>query len=133
MRRMLLALVCLVSACINYGVRPSRLSVANGPFGAEVAVRVRAEDVDRVGELYAVAAAGVTLRARTLVRIAWSRVVAIDVEKFGARYDVTPGETVTDAKRSRLSLVSRFPQGLNGPLLSQVLARLGQSALEEIK
>ena len=122
----------LVALGCQWGTRPDRLAPAQGPEGAQVAVRVIGEARDRVGELYAVDSAGVLLLAGQLVRVPWPSVRALDVQGLDTRYDVAPGERPDAAKRGRLALVSRFPQGLAGELLTRTLAALGQPALEEL-
>lgn len=126
------ALLLALAAC-NWGRRPDDFAPAIGPQGARVAVRVRGEDVDRVGELFSVDTAGVTLRADRLTRIRWPRLDAMDVVAMGSAYDIRFGETVTAEKRARLAPLSRFPQGLSGDLLRSVLTALSQSTLEEVR
>lgn len=108
--------LCLLgaTACFNHGVRPDHFDPAQGPEGARVAVSVTGEDTDRVGELIAVDSVGITIRETRLLRIAWRRIVALDVAQLGKDYDILVGEPVTSEKRARLALVSRFPQGLSG-------------------
>lgn len=132
MKGIVILLFVAASAC-HHGTRPERLILANGPQGAEVAVRLRGEVGDRVGELFAVDSSGVIIRMQALVRIGWPAVEAMDVDKFGDSYDVARGETVTPDKRAKLALLSRFPQGLGGPLLAAVLQKLGQGALVEVR
>lgn len=134
------AATTLAAAACHWGTRPDDFPPARSPAGARVAVRVSGERADRVGELYAVDTAGVTILpgarlmpGARLVRIAWPRVRAMDVARLGGEYDVPPGETVGAAKRQQLALVSRFPQGLGGELLSRVLARLRQDTLDVVR
>lgn len=126
------ALLLAFAAC-NWGTRPENLANAMGPEGARVALRVSGESADRVGELVAADTSGMTLRTSRLVHIRWSRVEALDVLRMGSDYDVHFGEALSAEKRARLSLVSRFPQGLSGELLRAVLAALSQSELEEVR
>jgi hypothetical protein len=126
------ALGALAALGCQWGTRPDRLAPALGPEGAQVAVRVTGEARDRVGELYASDSAGVLLFAGRLVRVPWPSVRALDVQGLDGAYDVAPGERPDAAKRGRLALVSRFPQGLAGELLTRTLAALGQPALEEL-
>ena len=127
------AILAMLAAC-QWGTRPQNFRPARGPAGAEVAVHVAGERQDRLGELYAVDTAGVLIaRNARLVRIAWPRLASMDVERLGDDYDVSRRETVDAAERERLSLVSRFPQGLSGPLLTQVLARFRQDAVDAVE
>lgn len=118
-------------AC-TWGMTPARLPAANGPQGVQVAVRVRGESVDRVGELFAVDSIGIMVRGAQLQRVAWPRVQAVDVEGFGTPYDVVVGGAVDAPVRTRLALLSRYPQGLDDVLLARVLSALGQAALVEV-
>ena len=126
-----LALGLALGAC-NHGVRPEDFRPANWPAGATVAVRVRGDSADRVGELYAADSAGLVLAAGRVSRIAWPAIAAMDVDRLDDRYDILHGEIVSPEKRARLALVSRFPQGLSGELLARVLAAHGQGVLEEV-
>lgn len=126
------ATVSLSLVACTWGMTPARLPAANGPEGVQVAVRVRGESVDRVGELFAVDSIGMMVHGTELQRVAWSRVHAVDVAGFGAPYDVAPGRAVDLPARRRLALLSRYPQGLDEALLARVLSALGQAALIEV-
>lgn len=131
------AALLLAAAGCNWGTRPEKWEPARTAAGARIAVRVQGEPTDRIGELYAADSLGVTLRLlageRRIVRVAWTRLAALDVHQLGDRYDVRFGASVDADRRRRLALVSRFPQGLAGPLLERVLAAAAQPALEEIR
>ena len=129
-----LVIAMSIAGC-NWGTRPQKFSPALGPQGARVAVRVTNEPSDRLGELFASDSVGVTILDddRHLIRIAWRRVDAMDVSKVGAEYDLRHGEQPDADKRQRIALLSRFPQGLRGDLLSRTLAALRQDALREIE
>ena len=101
------------TACFNWGTRPENFPPAMSAQGVHVAVRVRGESRDRVGELLAVDSVGITVRDSRVIRVAWSRVEALDVANEGSDFDIAFGETVTAEKRARLSLLSRFPQGID--------------------
>ena len=120
-----------LAAC-HYGTRPRDFRPAQSPAGALVALRVTGDTADRVGELFSVDSIGITVRAGSLVRVAWSRVFAMDVDKVGRSADVHPREVVAADKRRRLAALSRFPQGLSGELLARVLRELQQDSLIEI-
>ena len=126
------AVLVLLGAC-QWGTRPQTLRPAHSPAGADVSLTVTGEGAGRRGELFAVDSLGVTIHAATLVRVRWSRLRALDVDKLGSDFDVSNGESVSAWKRGKLALVSRFPQGLSGPLLDQVLAALKQGSLEELQ
>lgn len=127
----LLILVLLAGAC-HWGARPRNLPVALGPQGALVTIRIKGERQLQRGELFAADSSGVTIHRGNVVRVHWARIAAIDVDGLGSDFDVLPGETVSDRKREKLALVSRFPQGLSGPVLERVLSALKQPSVEEI-
>ncbi len=126
----LLALGAAVSC--THGTRPQTLAVATTPEGAHAYVLVRGEAEHRFGELFAVSDSVVLLRTERLVRIPWARIARLNVDKLDANFDVGLGLEPSSAKLARLARVSRFPQGLDGALLRQVLAMLKQDALEEV-
>lgn len=96
-------------------------------------LRVIGEPDDRSGELYAVDSMGVMLRGSRLVFLRWQQLYSLDVAGLRSEYDVAPGEIVSADKRARLALVSRFPQGLSGPLLAHVLALVPQQQLDSLR
>ena len=126
---LLLAGIGLSTACM-WGTRPANFPPAKGPQGATVSIRVRGETRVVRGELYAVDSVGVTIAAPRLLLVHWDHLIAMEVERLDSAYDVWRGERVGDRKKHRLSLVSRFPQGLSGELLARVLQRLGQDTIE---
>lgn len=113
MKRALILLAVVGATACKHGITPEKFSLAQFPEGAQVALRVSGERSDRRGELIAVDSVGITIRERHLLRVAWSRVAALDVAQLDKDYDIRFGETVTPEKRARLALVSRFPQGLS--------------------
>jgi len=125
--------VMLFAAACNWGTRPETLAPANGPQGVRVAVRVRDESADHLGELYAVDSIGVIFRENALIRVSWARLAAMDVKGMGPSYDIGLDEAVTPAKRAKIAPLSRFPQGLDAALLRSVLSALNQPALEEVR
>ncbi|MEO7522276.1 MAG: hypothetical protein ABIW79_10710 [Gemmatimonas sp.] len=131
-RRLAFGALLMLAAC-NWGPRPAKLEPAQSPAGIRIAFRLVGEKVDRVAELFAVDSAGMIVHDRQLTRVPWSRVYAMDVYRLDSKYDVQPRETISREKRDRLALVSRFPQGLSGPLLTRVLAELKQGALQELQ
>lgn len=137
MRTLRIATLSLASALAscNWGTRPNNFGPAQTAAGAMVAVRVRTEPTDRRGELMAVDTTGIILvsQEQQLVRIAWRRIDAMDVDKLGADFDIPYGQQADAAKRRRLALVSRFPQGLSGDLIARTLELLHQASIQEIK
>jgi hypothetical protein len=131
--RAAIALVATVAAC-RWGPKGRDFPPAVSPAGARVAVRVRGVSTDRVGELYAADTAGVVVRDDRLARVRWPDVIAMDVLKLGKGYDIRTGHGEIDAAhRARLAAVSRFPQGLTGPLLARVLSLVGQPSIDEVR
>jgi hypothetical protein len=123
--------VALASACF-WGTRPQRFAPARGPDGATVLLRTQRDGIIRRGELFAVDSVGVIVRTDRLLSVPWNRVAEIEVLGLDGAYDVARGEVVDPAKRARLALVSRFPQGLADELLRRVLATVGQTAIEVV-
>lgn len=117
MKRILITLaaagVAALAACFNHGTQPDSFRPAQSADGARVALRVQGESADRIGELIAVDSVGITIRDQRMIRVAWSRVAALDVAQLGDDYDIRFGEIVSAEKRARLALVSRFPQGIS--------------------
>lgn len=122
----------LASGACQWGTRPKNLQVANGPAGAQVALRVTSETRDRIGELMGVSDDGLYLREKRLTFIRWTRVGAMDVAKFGDDYDLLRGRTVDAARQQRLSLISRF-RVLSPDLLPRVLQEIGQDTLDVVR
>lgn len=123
-----ICLLALLAGC-HWGNPPRRYPPAQGPTGAQVAVRVVGEATDRVGELYAADSAGIIVRATRLIRIPWSRLQAIDVLGMSRGYDVVGRPRDAD-HLARLAALSRFPQGLSDDLLRRVLDRIAQDSLD---
>ena len=120
----------VLTAC-THGTQPSNFPPALGPEGASIALRVKGETRDRVGELLAADSTGVTMLETRVVLVAWASIHAIDVDKVGAPYDVLPGQTAHDHRQ--LALLARFPQGLRGSLLAAVLKAKSQDTLDVIR
>jgi hypothetical protein len=112
MRALVVLIVLIATGCMNWGTRPEDFPPALGPQGARVAVRVTGESEDRVGELLEVDSDGITIRSSRVIRIAWRRLHAMDVDAAGVDYDIRFGEQLSDEKLARLKLISRFPQGM---------------------
>lgn len=130
-------LLCAVAglAGCNHGLRPKDVKPATSPAGVSVDLRVVGERADRVGELFAADETGVIVytTAGRLVRVRWARLEWLEAERLHrVNFGVTRNEEVTAEKRQRLALVSRFPQGLAGQLLADVLRTLKQESLEEL-
>jgi hypothetical protein len=110
-RIIIIPALVVATGCFNWGTRPNDYRPATGPNGASVRARVRAEP-DRVGELLAADAGGITIRSSRVVRIAWTRIERLDVEGLGKVCDVRFNELAGPEQIEHLRLLSRFPQGL---------------------
>lgn len=129
MRGLALALLAGLAAC-RWGTTPSkmqRLMPAAG--GIEVAIGVPGQGWPLRGELYAVDTVGALVRADKLTLVHWTSMRYMDVVGFGLEFDMPAGAGMNDARRERIRLLSRFPQGLHGTLLTEVLKSLGQDSV----
>lgn len=135
--------VLTLSAC-RFGTMPNDIDWVNSPEGARIALRVVGEPQDRVGELLAVDDDGVVMRVSAhdrgvvlrrpmVTRVFWTRIDAIDVDRLGGGYDIRRGQRVTPGERRKLTLISRFPQGISADLMTKLLAASKQAVLEEMK
>lgn len=134
MRRLLLVTLIifpLVGAC-TYGTRVSTIDGATSPGGFHAYYRTNGDTVHHFGELFAVDATALLIRTDVVRRIPWDRLEYLNVDKVGNAFDVKVKQRPDSAKIERLRLSSRFPQGLSGPLLAQVLATLKQDAIVEL-
>jgi hypothetical protein len=121
----------LVTACAH-GMRPQVFPPAQRADGAPVTYRLVGSSTQLRAELFAVEDSSVIVRRDKLERLHWSRLAYFGVNRMGARYQVMPSSPIDPDKRERLRLVSRFPQGLSGPLLERVLDALQQPTLDSL-
>lgn len=129
MRRLLIALAALLfsGACVlNVGPRAERLTVATSPSGTIADIRVRDHGELFTGELLEV-------RDTALVVLSGGRVTVVPVSAIrrvtfrdSAIY-LDGGDVFGVGELSELRLLSRFPQGITPPLMSALLAALGQT------
>lgn len=126
---LVLSMPALFSAC-HWGQRAERFSAATTPAGTDVRFR----DYDREGyqraELYAVDSAGVFVFDGRLRHVAWTQMRAFQVPRFGEAYRSSNGLVPSADTQRRLALLSRFPQGLDGVLLANVLQLLNQQTVD---
>lgn len=132
-RKMLLTctLLALTGAC-TWGTKVTSQAFATTPAGANVYYQLWGDPQRVLGELFAVDSSALLIYSDRLRRIPWERLAYADFPTLGSRYDVSVGRRPAPAKLARLGLVSRFPQGLSGPLLAQVLATIKQDAVEDV-
>ena len=124
------ALLVLVGlgACL-WGTTPRKLDRMAWDGGIEVAVRLPEQSWPLRGELYAVDSIGALVKADALTQVPWSAMLSMDVVGFGTGFDMPVGLGMSREHRERLRLISRFPQGLHGDLLTRVLQALRQDSL----
>ncbi len=119
----------LLGGCV-WGTRPKDVHVAVNPTGARVTLHLRDGSPPRYGELYLVDSAGLVVRDERLVRIPWARIRQVDVMAISHNFDIYDVARMDPVRERRLRLVSRFPYGLSGPVLAQVLAAVNQDSVE---
>lgn len=132
MTRTSLALLALLSIACVHGTTLATFGPAISPGGAHVTFRVIDERAERSGELFAVDVVGVTILSDRLVHVPWSRLSYVRVPGRGTYYDTSERLRQSTDLKSQLAQLSRFPQGLSGPLLAEVLVILKQDALVEL-
>ena len=132
-RLLVLLLAILAGSACHHGVRPETFVPANGPAGARATMRVEGETGPREGELFAADSIGIIVRTDRLIRDAWDDIARLDLAQLGRDFAVAPNERITPAKRQRLALISRFPNGLDGAVLARVLATLNQESIDELE
>lgn len=128
--KIMFGFLLLSMAGCHWGQRADRFAPATTPAGAQARVRLNSALGERRGELYAVDSAGVFLHDGRLRHIDWSVIQRFEVLRMGDAYTSSGGAVPGTDTRARVARVSRFPQGLEGELLSNVLTLLRQPALE---
>lgn len=126
-----LTVLALVGAC-TWGTRVKSQPFATTPAGANAYYQIAGETARTLGELFAVDTSAIFIFSDRLRRIPWDRLRYVDFANLGGRYDLFGRERPDPVELARLRLVSRFPQGLSGPLLAQVLAAIKQDAVEDV-
>lgn len=132
MRLKLLVLTLPLATACAHGMRPQDFPPAQTSAGAPVSYRLLNTSTQLKAELYAVEDSGVIVRRDRLERVRWSSLEYLYVDRMGAPYAVRPSASISPEFRERLRLVSRFPQGLSGPLLERVLDALQQPSLDSL-
>jgi len=126
-----LSLLAVAGAC-TWGTRVISQPFAKTPAGANAAYQVRGAPTASFGELFAVDSNTVLIHSDRLRRIPWARMTYVNFPTLGSKFDLRSGERPDSAKLARLGRVSRFPQGLSGPILAQVLLAIKQDAVEDV-
>lgn len=132
-RRALLVLPLLLGIACSHGSRTGKFPPSWSASGVMVTMQVHGERTRRTAELMSVDSLGVVVCASTVVRIHWGRLQKLDAKGLGADYDMAAGEHPSSAKRGRLALVSRFPQGMSPSVIAALLSKLSQAAIEEVR
>ncbi len=123
-------LTSLTSTACQWGQRADRFSAATTPAGTDVRFRNDDRDSYQRAELYAVDSAGVYVFDGRLRYVAWTQLRALEVPRFGEAYRSYNGLVPSAGTQRRLALLSRFPQGLDGTLLANVLQLLNQQTVD---
>ena len=128
MRRIWLWGLTLASVACHLGGRVDRFAPAKHPDGVAATLWLRGGGMGQ-GELLAVQdTAFVILDRDTVTLVPYRALKAGRFSQVGDLIDLPPGQN----ERSRLRLLSRFPQGLLPDLLAGLLAAYGQSALKVV-
>lgn len=121
----------IISAC-TFGKSGKDLAVASTPGGAKVTLTSGGERFS--GELVALRDDGLVVSAqKRLLFVPFSSLAAFAVHDLNIDYQLSARERPSLEKRSRLSSISQFPQGLTPEIERQLLAQLGQAAIETIQ
>jgi hypothetical protein len=127
-RRAGLVWLMSLGAC-QWGTTPKKLNPLLTASGVQVAITLPVQTWPLRGELYAVDSTGAMVKADLLTQVPWSAMRSMDVVGFGTGFDMPTGMGMSIEHRERLRLISRFPQGLNGSLLTRVLQTLRQDSV----
>lgn len=143
--RLLMVIVWFAAAVgCAFGPKARTFRPAEGPAGVEA--HLTTSDAEFSGELIEVRSDALVLlshahatdrgaRAPELVLrlIPFTTVRASRFEQMGTTVTLSDGRAPSERVRDRLRLVSRFPHGLSDPVMSQLLAKYGQTALAGIQ
>ncbi len=129
----LCALLVVLTGCA-WGTRPGQYRPAVSPVGAPVEFRFLNDRRLQRGELFAVDSLGAQILTNgRLASIEWDDLgglVAMQLRRTD--FSVAAGTAPDETRRAAFARVSRFPQGLTGPLLAQVLATLEQDRMDRL-
>jgi len=131
-RRLLLRALSLsllvLTGCV-WGKLPKDFPPAQQATGGKVTFYLKGGTGASHGELFAIDDEYAYVFDSVLYRVRWDKMSSIDLDDSSGQYMLySPSER---EERRRFAAVSRFPQGLSGPLLAQVLQRLDQPRVEE--
>lgn len=121
-------IVGVVVAC-SVGPRPEKFPPAREPAGATIQLRLRGKRVV-TGELLAVQDSGLLVRDTSRILLVPNRAVQNGslVTGGGGSFSGKP----VGGTRERLRLLSRYPSGVSGELLTSLLAAYGRDSVETV-
>lgn len=134
----------LVAAC-HVGPQIDQTNLGRQPQGANVVVelttKIKSKRVEHSGELLEVGDDALVLlsqknaqNASRIVLIPWRKIHRASTSELpGIAVRTSQGASRRQASTEELRIVSRFPQGLSPQLMSQLLARYGQSTPEAVE
>jgi hypothetical protein len=129
---MLGAALLVASGCVvHFGTRAEDLPLANTPAGSQVSLELKAGD-RLIGELLATRDSGLVILSGgrlSLVSYESLQLVALP----GSHLSFSGGRRPTVDAFTELQLGSRYPQDIDAALMTRLLARLGQPALQVIR
>ena len=117
---------------IVWGTRATELTVARGPRGDSVTVKLLLSQAWLQGELYAVDSIAMVVASPELTRIPWTLIAAVSSHGLRREYSTSHG-SLAPVARAELRTISRFPQGLDAALLDTVLVLRHQAAVKVIE
>lgn len=131
MRAAFVLAILAVSACMH-GTPLREFTPATSPAGITVSFRLAIEREPRSGELFAADSTGITVRTSQLMHVSWTSLRFVRVPGRGTYFDAFEPRGQSAELVAQLALLSRYPQGLDGPLLAEVLRSLKQDALGRV-
>jgi hypothetical protein len=129
MRPLSCILIVGVAASCSVGPRPDKFPPAREPAGATIQLRLRGKRVV-TGELLAVQDSGLLVRDSSRILLVPNRAVQNGSLVSGGAGPFR-GKPVGDT-RERLRLLSRYPSGVSGELLTTLLAAYGRDSVETV-
>lgn len=130
-RIIILAGALSLAACFHFGPTAETFPLASSPNGATVNATLTSGGTVG-GELLSVRDDGVVLlRAGKLVLVPYTALSGLKVDKLDD-YSL-PAGTPSPERRARLTVVSRYPQGINAELQQKLFAQSGQTELEVVR
>jgi len=145
MPRLMFITWLVAAAGCAFGATATTFRPAEGPAGVEAhvttsaaafsgeLVEVRSDALVLLSRARAPASGGTLAPELVLLLIPFTTVRSSRFEQMGTTVTLSDGRAPSERVRDRLRLVSRFPHGLSDPVMSQLLAKYGQTALAGIQ